>query len=1094
MVQKLLLQVFTFWALILTSAVGWGQCPTSVSISANTGTTICAGTPVTFTANPADGTNHTYQWQINGVNVSGATSTTFTRNNLNNNDQVRVVVRSTTDTSCSFNSAFVPITVNPKPTVTTTNTATICSGTGPFISLTASTPSSFSWTVGTITGGITGASNGTGSTINQTLTNPSNSAAGTVQYIVTPTANAGSCAGASYTITVTVNPKPTVTNAITATVCSGTGPNISLAASTASSFSWTIGTITGGITGAINGTGSTINQSLTNPGNSTAGTVQYIVTPTANTGNCAGDPYTITVTVNPKPTVTTANTATICSGASPNIPLTASTPSSFSWTKGTVTGNILGASAGSGSTINQTLTNPSSSATGTVQYIVTPTSNTENCAGNPYTITVTVNPKPTVTNANTTTICSGASPNIPLTASTPSTFSWTVGNIAGGITGASNGNGSTISQNLTNPSNSTAGTVQYIVTPTANAGSCAGNPYAITVTVNPKPLITATTAGERCGSGAVSLGATASTGTINWYAASSGGPSLATGSTYSPNVSATTTYYVDATSNGCTTSARTPVVATVKTIPTLPTAGSNSPVCMNGTINLTANTISNATYSWTGPDGFTSTQQNPTISNLTAAKAGTYNVTASVNGCTSPAGTTSVTIDQNITPSVSISSTSTEICSAAGTAVTFTASPTNEGTSPTYQWRRNGSNISGATGSTYTVSSLQNPSTISVVMTSNATCAAPSTATSNVIPMTVYSGPPGTPGAITTNAPSSICPVATGYTFSVAAVTNATSYVWTLPTGWVIKSGSGTRSITVDITGTASTGNNQYVYVQAKNACGISSTRQSGKFSIDKFAATDAGSDQIICAGGSIDLTGALLGAASSAKWSASPASSGTFSNIDESNAKATFTPTITGPITLTLTPNTPGGTCSGGVRTDQMILTVNAQATAVAGTAITACSNAAINITAGSSATNYAGILWTSNGTGTIANSTSLTQATYTPGNGETGPVTLTLTATGNTSCANAVSTKTLSILQAATAVAGTAITACSDTAINFTAGSSATNNAGILWTSNGTGTIANPTSLTTATYTPGNGETGPVTLTLTATGITYLRKCCVN
>src|SRR5690606_27454245 len=99
-----------------------------------------------------------------------------------------------------------------------------------------------------------------------------------------PTSTTGSCAGTPYTITVTVNPTPTVTSSNTAIVCSGTGPNISLTASTPSSFSWTVGTITGGITGASNGSGATINQTLTNPSSTTAGTVQYIVTPTANTG------------------------------------------------------------------------------------------------------------------------------------------------------------------------------------------------------------------------------------------------------------------------------------------------------------------------------------------------------------------------------------------------------------------------------------------------------------------------------------------------------------------------------------------------------------------------------------------------------------------------------------------------------------------------------------------------------------------------------------------------------------------------------------------------------------------------------------------
>jgi hypothetical protein len=64
------------------------------------------------------------------------------------------------------------------------------------------------------------------------------------------------------------------------------------------------------------------------------------------------------------------------------------------------------------------------------------------------------------------------------------------------------------------------------------------------------------------------------------------------------------------------------------------------------TLHLTASTVSEATYAWTGPNGFTSSDQNPTIATVTrSANAGTYSVTATVNGCTSAAGTTSVIVN-----------------------------------------------------------------------------------------------------------------------------------------------------------------------------------------------------------------------------------------------------------------------------------------------------------------------------------------------------------------------------------------------------------------------------------------------------------------
>jgi hypothetical protein len=92
--------------------------------------------------------------------------------------------------------------------------------------------------------------------------------------------------------------------------------------------------------------------------------------------------------------------------------------------------------------------------------------------------------------------------------------------------------------------------------------------------------------------------------------------------------------------------------------------------------------------------------------------------------------------------------------------------------------------------------------------------------------------------------------------------------------------------------------------------------------------------------------------------------------------------------------------------------LTITPAPTVDAGTAVATCSDAgAINITGGSSASNYGTVTWTSNGTGTIANPNSLTNATYTPGAGETGNVILTLTATGNGTCSDINANKNITI-----------------------------------------------------------------------------------
>lgn len=67
-------------------------------------------------------------------------------------------------------------------------------------------------------------------------------------------------------------------------------------------------------------------------------------------------------------------------------------------------------------------------------------------------------------------------------------------------------------------------------------------------------------------------------------------------------------------------------------------ASSNGPVCAGSTLQLTASSYSGATYSWSGPGGFTSNLQNPTR-DFTTGMVGTYTVSVSLNGCTLNAST-----------------------------------------------------------------------------------------------------------------------------------------------------------------------------------------------------------------------------------------------------------------------------------------------------------------------------------------------------------------------------------------------------------------------------------------------------------------------
>ncbi len=100
--------------------------------------------------------------------------------------------------------------------------------------------------------------------------------------------------------------------------------------------------------------------------------------------------------------------------------------------------------------------------------------------------------------------------------------------------------------------------------------------------------------------------------------------------------------------------------------PTQPTASATSPACAGQSLTLSTPTVAGATYSWIGPNGFTSTVQNPSIASFTAAETGLYTVVVTVSGCTSLAGTVSVAVAQP--PTTATVGTGQTICASATTA------------------------------------------------------------------------------------------------------------------------------------------------------------------------------------------------------------------------------------------------------------------------------------------------------------------------------------------------------------------------------------------------------------------------------------------
>ncbi|MDR3705972.1 MAG: Ig-like domain-containing protein [Paludibacteraceae bacterium] len=266
-----------------------------------------------------------------------------------------------------------------------------------------------------------------------------------------------------------------------------------------------------------------------------AGTVDISYT----VGACIG--YK-TVTINPLPTALVLTGSTICSGATTTITSSTSV-SGVNYQLYNNSNTAVGsAKTGTGAALSW-----SGIAAGTGYYVIG-TNATTTCTSTSNTVTVKVNALPTI--SGTLTIC-GTGTTTLTGLGTPATSSpWT----------------SATTTTATVSGTSTTGTVIGIAAGTSvitykDNNGCSNT---ATVTVNTLPSISGVTSGTACGSGTITLGATASAGTINWYSSLSGTTNLGTGVSYTTGtLSATTYYYVDATANGCTSSSRTKVTAKV---------------------------------------------------------------------------------------------------------------------------------------------------------------------------------------------------------------------------------------------------------------------------------------------------------------------------------------------------------------------------------------------------------------------------------------------------------------------------------------------------------------------------------------------------
>jgi len=185
-------------------------------------------------------------------------------------------------------------------------------------------------------------------------------------------------------------------------------------------------------------------------------------------------------------------------------------------------------------------------------------------------------------------------------------------------------------------------------------------------------------------------------------------------------------------------------------------ASNNGPLCSGDTLKLNSGVlVPGAQYSWTGPNGYYTPIADPIRTNIQVADSGDYILTAVLNGCLSAPDTTHVIVRPTTTASITITvDPSDTIC--LGDNVTFTATVTNGGNDPQYQWVKNGYWVLGALDSFWGSPSLYNHDSIFCILTSNEVCVTNPVDTSNGIAITL--GTTITPSVILTANPVVILP------------------------------------------------------------------------------------------------------------------------------------------------------------------------------------------------------------------------------------------------------------------------------------------------------------------------------------------------
>jgi len=221
--------------------------------------------------------------------------------------------------------------------------------------------------------------------------------------------------------------------------------------------------------------------------------------------------------------------------------------------------------------------------------------------------------------------CSSLTDTLPVSITSGDSYTWTW-SPATGLTSTTGTSSSVILSEIT-----VATTYTLVGVPLSGA-LCSNDTFRFTVLpgISLPPVVT--NVNYCLNATAVPLTATGSN--LEWYVSATAPIGSSTAPTPSTTVAGTYTWWVTQHSGSCLESIRVPITVTVTNLPTVHAIGDT--VCQNGTLSLHATdtvTSGTITFSWSGPGGFSSASQNPTIGGVPMSATGIYTVSINVNGC-----------------------------------------------------------------------------------------------------------------------------------------------------------------------------------------------------------------------------------------------------------------------------------------------------------------------------------------------------------------------------------------------------------------------------------------------------------------------------